>query len=234
MTTTSGTNSLSNIANLSSLPALGSTTSSTASINNSATSLGINDFLTLMSTQLENQDPTQPLDSTAFVSQLAQFGTVSGIQGMQSTIQSLSDSMRASQTLTGASMVGHAVLAASSTANLTSGSTVSGAVTVPANTSSVELNIKDASGAVVRQIQIASDAGQEAFTWDGLTDSGAQAPTGTYTLSVNATVSGVAQSLSPSVIGTVTSVSIDTSTNAVTLNTPQLGSVALSAVQQVG
>jgi flagellar basal-body rod modification protein FlgD len=224
------------VSTTSSIPDLSSPTTlpATSTINNDASSLGINDFLTLMSTQLQNQDPFQPLDSTAFVSQLAQFGQVSGIQNMQATLQTLSDSMRASQTISGAALVGRSVLATSDTGNLIAGGTLSGAVTVPSGASSVQLVIKDASGATVRQIAVPADAGQEGFTWDGLTDSGAQAPTGTYTLAVNAIVAGTSQALAPSVVGTVNSVSIDTSTNSVTLNTPELGPVALSSVQQVG
>jgi flagellar basal-body rod modification protein FlgD len=226
---------LSTIPNLSSLPVYGSAGSAaTTAINNNASSLGINDFLELMSTQLQNQDPTKPLDSSEFVSQLAQFGSVSGIQQMNTTLQTLSDSMRASQTLTGVSMVGHEVLATSDTANLTAGSSITGAVTVPGGASSVTLQVEDSSGAVVRQVAISPTAGQQGFTWDGLSDSGAQLASGKYTLKVTASVGGAGQSLATSVIGTVSSVSIDTSTNAVTLNTPELGPVAMSSVQQVG
>jgi flagellar basal-body rod modification protein FlgD len=229
---------LSTIKNLSSLPAYGSASSSSSSssstTNNNASSLGIKDFLQLMSTQLQNQDPTKPLDSSAFVAQLAQFSTVSGIDSMNTTLQTLSDSMRASQTLTGVSMVGHQVLATSDTANLTAGSSITGAVTVPGGASSVALQVKDSSGAVVRQVAIPAIAGQQGFTWDGLSDSGAQEPSGTYTLSVTANVGGAGQSLATSVVGTVSSVSINAATNAVTLNTPELGPVAMSAVQQVG
>jgi flagellar basal-body rod modification protein FlgD len=87
---------------------------------------------------------------------------------------------------------------------------------------------------VVRQVAIPATAGQQGFTWDGLSDTGAQEPSGTYSLSVTANVGGAGKSLATSVIGTVTSVSIDTSTNAITLNTPELGAVAMSTVQQVG
>ena len=81
-----------------------------------ANTLDINDFLTLMTAQLNNQDPLKPLDSTAFVAQLAQFGTVSGIQSMQNSLATLSDSLRSSQALSGATLVGHHILAPASTA----------------------------------------------------------------------------------------------------------------------
>ena len=58
----------------------------------SANNLGIDEFLTLMTTQLKNQDPMKPLDGTAFIAQLAQFGAVSGIQEMQGSIEALAAS----------------------------------------------------------------------------------------------------------------------------------------------
>ena len=73
--------------------------------------LGQAQFMQLMIAQLRNQDPTQPMDPANFLGQLAQFGTVSGIQGMQDSISTLSDSLRSSQVLGGTSLVGHYVLA---------------------------------------------------------------------------------------------------------------------------
>ncbi|MET0660836.1 MAG: flagellar hook capping FlgD N-terminal domain-containing protein [Steroidobacteraceae bacterium] len=72
--------------------------------------LGQGEFLKLMIAQLRNQDPFKAMDPTQFLGQLAQFGTVSGIQEMQSAFTTLSDSMRASQVLDGATMVGRDVL----------------------------------------------------------------------------------------------------------------------------
>lgn len=65
-----------------------------AQAKKSASNLGIDDFLTLMTTQLKNQDPMKPLEGTEFVAQLAQFGTVSGIQQMQGSVETLASSLR--------------------------------------------------------------------------------------------------------------------------------------------
>ncbi len=73
--------------------------------------IGSEQFLTLMITQLQNQDPMKPVDPTEFLGQLAQFSTVSGIQEMKDSVVSLSDSLRSSQVLGGSTMVGHDVLA---------------------------------------------------------------------------------------------------------------------------
>src|SRR4026209_1422384 len=80
--------------------------------------LGQAEFLQLMLAQLKNQDPFKAMDPSQFLGQLAQFGTVTGIQDMQNAFTSLSDAMRASQVLDGASMVGRDVLVPSDTVTL--------------------------------------------------------------------------------------------------------------------
>jgi hypothetical protein len=109
----------------------------------SANSLGIDEFLTLMTTQLKNQDPLKPLEGTEFVAQLAQFGAVSGIQSMQSSIESLASSLRSTQVLNGATLVGHEVVAQADSFTLTQGVPVSGEIDVPVGASSVQIRITD-------------------------------------------------------------------------------------------
>ena len=199
----------------------------------SASDLGINDFLTLMSSQLQNQDPLKPLDSTAFVAQLAQFGSVSGIQKMQTNLQALADSLRSSQALSGASLVGHNVLAPSSTATLGAAGNMDGAIDVPSGASSLQITVTDSSGQQVRTFSVAPQSGLTNFTWDGLADNGTRAAAGTYTIGAIATVGGKNESLDPLLSGRVSSVTIDSQGTGLTLNTTTLGSVALSNVRQV-
>src|ERR1700742_4022182 len=82
-------------------------------------------FLQLITAQLQNQNPLQPTDPTQFVSQLEGMSEVSSMQNMQTSLQ-------ASQVLSGTSLLGHSVLAPGSSANVTAGGGVSGAVTAPA------------------------------------------------------------------------------------------------------
>src|SRR6202166_3764861 len=172
----------------------GSTTSgassSTSSSNSGsastldATTLGGTNFLTLMLAQLKNQDPTSPVDSNTFLSQLASLSTVQGITQLNTSFGSLSSSLVSSQALQASSLLGHQALVSSTTANLTASGTVTGAVSVPQTTSQAVLNISDSSGALVRQISLgAQSAGMANFTWDGKEQDGSQAPAGQYTLS---------------------------------------------------
>ena len=72
--------------------------------------LGIEQFLTLMTAQLKNQDPMKPLEGTEFISQLATFGTVSGVQEMKESMELLATSLRSTQTLNGSTMLGRDIL----------------------------------------------------------------------------------------------------------------------------
>ena len=110
---------------------------------------------------------------------------------------------------------------------------LSGAVQVPANASSLTLSVTDSSGALVNQFSVAPGTGLQGFTWNGTTSTGAAAPPGTYNFAASVTVGGSSQAAATLLDGTVASVSLGTGGAGVTLNTPELGPVALSSVQQI-
>src|ERR1700690_2783902 len=130
----------------------GAGSSSAAGAITNAATLGGTDFLTLMLAQLKNQDPTSPVDSNTFLTQLAQLSEVQGITQLNTSFGSLSSSISAGQGLQASSLLGHQALVTSSTAQLAANGTVTGAVSVPQSTSSVVLSIYDGSGNVVRTI----------------------------------------------------------------------------------
>ena len=209
--------------------------SSTSSSSANGVTLGGTDFLTLMLTQLQNQDPTSPVDSNEFLSQLASLSEVQGINQLNTSFASLSNSLVGSQALQASSLLGHQALVASSTASLaTAGGTVSGAVSVPQTSSSVVLNITNSAGVLVNSINLgAQSAGLANFTWNGQTSGGSAAPAGTYSLS--AQVNGVSGSsaVTTLVSGTVDSVTMGSGATGLTLNIAGLGSVPFSSVQQI-
>jgi flagellar basal-body rod modification protein FlgD len=199
----------------------------------SANNLGIDEFLTLMTTQLKNQDPMKPLDGTAFIAQLAQFGAVSGIQEMQGSIESLAASLRSTQTLNGATMVGREVLAPTDTVNFTQGVAVNGELDVPEGATSIEVRITDSNGDLVRSMNVPVTDGMAAFSWDGLRNNGAAATSGTYDIEAIAKVGTSSESLNVLLSGRVSSVSIAPNGAGLTLNTTALGSVAMADVRRV-
>ncbi len=219
-------------------PTSGSTSSGSSTANGgsaSSVTLGGTDFLTLLLAQLQNQDPTSPVDSNEFLSQLASLSEVQGINQLNTSFSTLSSTLSSNQALQASSLLGHQVLAASSTGNLaTAGATLTGAVSVPQTSSQVTLNITNSAGVLVDSINLgAQSAGLANFSWNGETSSGSAAPAGTYTLS--AQVAGVASgtAITTLVNGTVDSVTMGAGTTGLTLNVAGLGSVPYSSVQQI-
>jgi flagellar basal-body rod modification protein FlgD len=209
--------------------------SSTSNSGTGAVTLGGTDFLTLMLAQLQNQDPTSPVDSNEFLSQLASLSEVQGINQLNTSFTALSNSLVSSQALQASLLLGHQAMVASSTATLGSaGGTINGAVSVPQTSSQVVLNIKNSAGVLVQSINLgAQSAGLADFSWNGQTSGGSAAPAGTYTLS--AQVSGVSggTAVTTLVSGTVDSVTMGSGSSGLTLNVSGLGSVPFSSVQQI-
>jgi flagellar basal-body rod modification protein FlgD len=211
----------------------GSTSSAT---NAAAGTLGGTDFLTLMLAQLQNQDPTSPVDSNTFLTQLAQLSEVQGITSLNTSFSALSSSLSSNQAMQASSLLGHQALVNSSTATLAAaGATVTGAVNVPQSTSQVTLSITNSSGALVSQINLgAQSAGLANFSWNGTTGSGSQAPAGTYTLTAQyAGATSGSTAATTLVNGTVESVSMGAGSTGLTLNVAGVGSVPFSSVQQI-
>jgi flagellar basal-body rod modification protein FlgD len=196
------------------------------------------DFLTLMITQLKHQDPFKPMDPSQYVGQLAQFSQVSGLADMNKQISSLTDSLRGNAVMDGAALIGRTVMAEGKDIYLPAvvegeERGPQGLVTVPAAASSVQLVIKDSTGALVKSQALDNKRGTYAFSWDGTTDAGTPAAEGNYRIEVVAKVAGENVSLPTSVAAQVTSVSLDPASGSLLLETHPLGDLKMSAVQRV-
>lgn len=210
----------------------GSAAASSAAQAKARDQLGQDQFLTLMLAQLRHQDPTSPMDPAQFLGQLAQFGTVTGIQEMQGSISALSEALRSSQVLNGTNLVGRDVLVDGNAAYLAEEGSVIGMVDVPQGTRSVNLVVTDVAGQQVRRIALTPGAGEVVFEWDGTLEDGQRAAPGEYTVEVVADVAGSNEQLRTQMLARVGSVSIDPKSSRLTLNT-DLGPVALGDVRQV-
>lgn len=146
-----------------------------------------NRFLTLLTTQLKNQDPLNPMDNAQMTSQLAQISTVDGIERLNKTLTQMIDGQGENQTLQAAALVGHGVMVAGSALKLSNSYSLGGyELAEPADRVAVE--IKDANGIVVRTLRYEGQpAGTQMFNWDGKTDGNEQAVDGDYTITVSAT-----------------------------------------------
>lgn len=146
--------------------------------------LGQQDFLTLMITQFQNQDPFEPMDNGEFLGQLAQFSTVNGIESLNSSFAGLAGSMQDNQALQAAQLVGRSVLAVSDVGHLGESGDLRGAVELGSSAANVQVDITDASGALVQRIELGQQAaGIANFTWNGRTASGDRAESGHYQVS---------------------------------------------------
>ena len=198
-----------------------------------ANALGQDQFLELMVAQLKNQDPTKPTDSSQFLGQIAQFGTVSGIQGLQKSFTQMASALQSNQALMASSLVGRAVMVPGSVGVLPQGGALSGSVNLPTSVSDLAVNITDGSGQLVRRLALGGQqAGDVSFSWDGLTDAGTPATPGRYQVTAQALIGGQTSAATTSINALVESVSLG-GTQGMLLNLAGLGSVALSDVKQI-
>lgn len=175
-----------------SVTALSSADASAAALGGGAPASAGNEqrFLKLLVTQLNNQDPLNPMENAQLTSQLAQMSTVSGIEKMNATLQALVGQGSAGQLLQAAGMVGRAVLATGNEIAGGDGPAAFG-VELPASAASVQAVITDAAGHPVRTLDLgALPAGRHAQAWDGKDDDGRAVPAGVYRVQVDAANGG--------------------------------------------
>ena len=147
--------------------------------------LGQDEFLKLMTTQLQNQDPFEPMDNGEFLSQIAQFGTVNGITDLKDSFSGFADSMQSNQALQAANIIGHGVLAETDTGLLTNNGIMQGAVELSNYSPNVAVNIYDRTGQLVNRLDLGEQlSGTVPFAWDGTTFGGTRASAGEYRMEV--------------------------------------------------
>ncbi len=184
--------------------------SSTAALNNLTTGSGtVSDataaqdrFLKLLVAQLNNQDPMNPMDNAQMTSQMAQINTVTGINKLNETMSNMVSQLLSTQILQSASMVGHNVLLAGNTLNVSNG-VAAGAVDVGASADSVTVEIQSPGGQVLDTFNLgAKNAGRHEFTWDASAYQGQ-----TVKIAVKASMGGKSVSATPMAVDTIQSVS---------------------------
>jgi len=195
-------------------------------------SLGQDDFLKLLTTQLQYQDPMKPMENGEFLGQMAQFSTVTGITEMQTSLQSMVSAYQGSQMSNSASMIGKQALVDGSWASLQNGK-LGGAVQLETAANDLQVNIKDESGLVVANLQMGAQmAGTKEFYWDGTKTNGEQAASGDYYIEAAAVRDGKNSVPATQVYGTVESVQIKN--GEVTLNVSGQGNVTFDQVARLG
>jgi flagellar basal-body rod modification protein FlgD len=197
--------------------------------------LGQEDFMRLLIAQLSNQDPFQPMQNGEYLSQLAQFGTVSGISELKGSIEALAGSLSGNQALQAANLVEREVLVPAREAWLPPEGRIRGAVDVPAGARRVTIEVVDLRGRAVTQIPVeGGQAGLRDFAWDGTLPGGSSANPGFYQLRAVADYGDRSESLDVLVSGRVESVALGGVNGSVALTVTGLGTVDLSRVREIG
>ena len=213
-----------------------------ASSVNGSVDADTNKFMTLLVTQLKNQDPMNPLDNAQLTSQLAQLSTVTGVNKLNTTLESLKASYQSSEALQAANMIGHGVLVEGDYVNLRSGKGIMG-VSLDTAADNVQLIVTDPrTGKDVQTINMgARAAGTIPVAWDGVPDPGNVGADGTpvalkdgkYLLRVVATLGADtlkdAKALSFDSVASVTTSVKD----GVKLNLPTKGVVSMADIRQI-
>jgi flagellar basal-body rod modification protein FlgD len=161
--------------------------SGSASLATATNDLDKNAFLKLLTTQLQNQDPLNPTDSTEFTAQLAQFSSLEQLSNINSTLDTLQLYQASSNNAQAVGLIGKDIVANGNSVAMTSGQPVSCDYSLPAAAKSVVVTIYDATGNFVRDYnQTALAAGKQSLTWDGRDRNGNTVADGTYTFEVQA------------------------------------------------
>jgi flagellar basal-body rod modification protein FlgD len=193
-------------------------------------------FMTLLVTQLKNQDPLNPLDNAQVTSQLAQLQTVTGVNKLNETLETLKSSYQSSEAMQATNLIGHGVLVEGNTLKLTGGKSVFG-VDLATDADNVQVVVTDPrTGKDVATIELgAAEAGAMPLAWDGSSDSvdAAMLADGKYSFRVVATRGGQPLTdVKALTLDTVASVSTN-SKDGVKLNLAGAGAITLADIHQV-
>ena len=130
--------------------------------------LGQEDFLKLMTTQLQNQDPFAPMENGEFIAQMAQFSTVTGITSMDESLKNVAAKLGETRIATAANMLGHSVLVPGKIARTDDDGSVNGVIDLPSAATNVNVVFKSQSGDIIDTINLGNQSsGLVGFAWHG-------------------------------------------------------------------
>jgi flagellar basal-body rod modification protein FlgD len=222
--------SIASVAAQQSTAATASAASPPAADSLGSLSSNFNNFLSMLMTQLKNQDPTSPMDTNQFTSELVQFSSVEQQINTNTSLTQLIQLTQGGEVMQASAMTGKQVTASSDHVPLQNGK---GTIQFSTTTAQpVDIAIFDANGAKLSDSMLMSSAGTNSWTWNGTDGSGRTVPDGSYKFAVvGANADGTTTALAASVIGRATGV--QSQSNGIQL---QLGALSIdfSKVQSVG
>ncbi len=197
--------------------------------------MGKQDFLTLFTAQLQNQNPLEPVKNEAFVAQLAQFSQLEALTNMQTSLDGFVTSMSGERMLNSASLIGKKVAINDAATLLTSGTSMDASIDLPMGASGVQINVHDSQGRLVQELIAGPQVpGTTPITWNGKDAADNPVPTGLYRMSAVAVVNGQTTPVPVSTLSTVRAISTNPSDGSVSVEVDGGKTLLLSDVKRVG
>jgi len=208
--------------------------------------LGQEDFMKLMTAQMNHQDPMKPMENGEFITQMAQFSQVSGMRDIKNSFATLANSLQSNQALQASSLVGRSVLVPGEHVVLSEGESITAAVDLPHATTDLRVNILNSSGELVHTLSLGQhQAGITNINWDGVITKKVKGENGElqsvtekvapgkYTLQAGFMVEGKSQAAKTLVADAVESVSLGKPGEPIVLNLTNTGKINLPDVKQI-
>ncbi|MFJ3485428.1 flagellar hook assembly protein FlgD [Pseudomonas sp. NPDC090202] len=229
------TNSVSNNASSDYVKSLQQGTSGkTGNSVTGGSALGKDSFLTLLVTQMQNQNPLDPQDNTQFVAQLAQFSSLETMQNLSTSVDAIGGMYQATSAVQAASLVGRTVIVNSDSTNVDTTKTFTGQIDLPTTSTLTTVKIYDSEKHLVRTVELGEQkAGERAFTWDGKNAEGEPVPSGNYTFTATGSLNGKSTKLSTYLPDKVSSVSMGSAGQAMSLNLADGTNVGLGKIKRI-
>jgi flagellar basal-body rod modification protein FlgD len=204
-------------------------------LNGDGGAMGQTAFLTLFTTQLQNQNPLDPMENEAFVAQLAQFSQLEATTKMSDNLQNLVASMSNERMSSMSGLLGKKIAISDGKALLSGGQPVEGAVTLANDVDSITLKVYSSSGQLVRTGEVgAQKKGDFLFSWDGKDDQGNVLGDGVYRMEASATRFGKSSKAPVSTMAMVKSVTTDAATGDLQVELEDGSKVSMTQIKRVG
>jgi flagellar basal-body rod modification protein FlgD len=222
-TLSTGTSAISQLANSTSSNSNSSSSSTAQAAGTNASQQlagNFDTFLQLWTTQLQNQNPLDPLDTNQFTQQLVEFASVEQQINMNTNLQTLISMQQTSEATSALQLVGSTITVSGNSATLSNATNSPATWSLNAATpATANVTITSAAGTTVYTGTRSLNAGTQSFTWSGKGNNGQTWPDGTYTLSINATgANGQAVTVSTQVQGVVSAVNTSSNPPTLTVN----------------
>jgi flagellar basal-body rod modification protein FlgD len=196
--------------------------------------MGKQDFLTLFTAQLKNQNPLDPVKNEAFVAQLAQFSQLEATTNMQASLEKFVSSMSNEKLFSSTGLIGRKVSVADSPVPMLQGEGVDFSIDLPNGASGISLQILNAQGSVVRELVAGPQTpGTMNARWDGKDAAGNDLPDGRYSFLANAVVNGANTKISVNNLVPVQSISNQSADGSLNLTLVGGKTIPISQVKQI-